>query len=102
MIKSQQNAWIHLFIASFVIFAGLFFCISVTEWCFLIFAIGFVLSAEAFNTAIEELTNLVSPKQNPKAGTVKDVAAGAVLITAITAAIIGIIIFLPKVIALFQ
>ncbi len=102
LAKSQHNAWIHLIIAFLVIFVGVFLEVSITEWCFLIFAIGFVLSAEAFNTAIEELTNLVSPEHNKKAGIVKDVAAGAVLITAIIAALIGIIIFLPKIIILFQ
>ncbi len=102
LAKSQHNAWIHLIIAFLVIFVGVFLEVSITEWCFLIFAIGFVISAEAFNTAIEELTNLVSPEHNKKAGIVKDVAAGAVLITAIIAALIGIIIFLPKIIILFQ
>ena len=102
LVKSQHNAWIHLIIAFLVIFAGVFLGVSAIEWCFLVFAIGFVLSAEAFNTAIEELTNLISPQQNNKAGRVKDVAAGAVLITAVIAAIIGIIIFLPKIIILLQ
>ncbi len=102
LAKSQHNAWIHLIIAFLVIFVGVFLEVSITEWSFLIFAIGFVISAEAFNTAIEELTNLVSPEHNKKAGIVKDVAAGAVLITAIIAALIGIIIFLPKIIILFQ
>jgi diacylglycerol kinase (ATP) len=101
MVKSQHNAWIHLTIMVFVIIAGVALDVSFTEWCFLIFAIGFVLAAEAFNTAIEELTNLVSPKYNQKAGKVKDVAAGAVLIAAIVAAIVGIIIFIPKIILLF-
>ncbi len=97
MLKSQHNSWIHFAITFIVIIAGWMMDVSSTEWCFLIFAIGFVLSAEAFNTAIEELTNLVSPEQNPKAGIIKDVAAGAVLIAAIVAAIIGLIIFLPKI-----
>lgn len=101
MVKSQHNAWIHLTLMVFVIFAGVALDVSFTEWCFLIFAIGFVLAAEAFNTAIEELTNLVSPKYNQQAGKVKDVAAGAVLITAIVAALVGFIIFIPKIIHLF-
>ena len=57
--------------------------------------IGGVLAAEAFNTAIERLVNLVSPQWHPIAGEVKDIAAGAVLITAIAAAIIGLMIFIP-------
>jgi diacylglycerol kinase len=101
MVKSQHNAWIHLLLTILVVIAAWIFEVSVTEWCFLIFAIGFVLTAEAFNTAIEELTNLVSPEFNKKAGLVKDVSAGAVFIAAIVAAIIGSIIFLPKIILLF-
>ena len=101
LVKSQHNAWIHLTVMVFVIIAGVALDVSFTEWCFLIFAIGFVLAAEAFNTAIEELTNLVSPEYNQKAGKVKDVAAGAVLIAAIVAAITGLIIFIPKIIILF-
>jgi len=101
MLKSQHNAWIHFAITFIVIIAGWVMEVSAVEWCFLIFSIGFVLTAEAFNTAIEELTNLVSPKHNPKAGIVKDVAAGGVLIAAITTSIVGFIIFLPKVILLF-
>jgi len=101
MLKSQHNAWIHFAITFIVIIAGWVLEVSAVEWCFLIFAIGFVLTAEAFNTAIEELTNLVSPKHNPKAGIVKDVASGGVLIAAITTSIVGFIIFLPKVILLF-
>ncbi|NOX45946.1 MAG: diacylglycerol kinase family protein [Chlorobi bacterium] len=101
LVKSQHNAWVHLTIAIFAIIAGIALDVSFTEWCFLVFAIGFVLVAEAFNTAIEELTNLVSPAYDKKAGTVKDVAAGAVLISAIVAAIVGLIIFIPKIVLLF-
>ncbi len=61
----------------------------------IIFAIGLVISAEMINTAIETLTDLISPEHHDKAGRAKDIAAGAVLIAAISAAIIGIIIFLP-------
>lgn len=60
---------------------------------------GVVLAAEGFNTAIERLVNLVSPERNPIAGDVKDIAAGSVLICAIVAAIVGIIIFMPYVLA---
>ncbi len=101
LVKSQHNAWVHLTIAIFAIIAGIALGVSFTEWCFLVFAIGFVLVAEAFNTAIEELTNLVSPKYDKKAGTVKDVAAGAVLLSAIVAAVVGLMIFIPKIILLF-
>ncbi len=99
--KSEPNAIIHLLAAITVIALGYFYSISTTEWCLVIFAIGMVLGAEAFNTAIEYLTDLVSPDYNELAGKAKDVAAAAVLIMAITAAIIGVIIFLPKILAGF-
>jgi len=100
MVKTQHNFWIHLAIAVLVIIAGFFFCISLTEWALVIFAIGLVLSAEAFNSAIEQLTDLISPDINPRAGRVKDLAAGAVLLTAVVAALIGLLIFVPKFIAI--
>lgn len=100
MIKTQHNFWIHLVIAVLVIIAGFLFCISLPEWALIIFAIGLVLSAEAFNSAIEQLTDLTSPDINPQAGRVKDLAAGAVLLTAMAAALIGLLIFVPKIIAI--
>ena len=84
-----------------MIAAGLFFSVSTIEWCLLILAIAMVLCAEGMNTAIEFLTDLASPNFHELAGKTKDVAAGAVLISAIGAAIIGFIIFLPKIWAYF-
>ncbi len=98
LFVSQMNARIHAFVGILIIIAGFFFQISTTEWLVCTLTMGVVLSAEAFNTALEYLTDLVSPDYHPLAGKVKDVAAGAVLIMAIAAAIIGIIIFAPKVI----
>ena len=66
------------------------------EWCAIVAAIGLVWTAEGLNTALEALTDLVSPGEHPLAGRAKDMAAGAVLCAAIAAAIIGAIIFLPK------
>ena len=63
--------------------------------------IGTVIAAELFNSAIERLVDLVSPEWQKVAGEVKDIAAGAVLVTAITAAIVGLIVFLPYILALF-
>ena len=65
------------------------------EWMIIILCIGVVIAAELFNTAIEKLVDLVSPQQHPVAGQVKDIAAGAVLVCAATAAIIGLIVFIP-------
>ncbi len=97
LIRSQPNMTIHLAVAVLVIAAGFFFSISTTEWCLVIIASMAVMSAEAFNTSLEYLTDLVSPDYHPLAGKVKDVAAGGVLITAIGAAFIGILVFLPKI-----
>lgn len=94
--KTEHNAWIHLLSAIAVIVFGFVYDVSNTEWCWLIVSIGFVFAAEMFNTAIEFLTDLVSPQFHPLAKKVKDVASGAVLIAAITAVVIGLIIFLPK------
>jgi diacylglycerol kinase len=88
-------------ILGLVLLAGIYFSITLLEWIFIIFAAGMVFAAEAFNTAIEIDMNLTSPEYHPHARDTKDVAAGAVLITAIIAAVIGIIIFLPRVIVTF-
>ncbi|RMG87813.1 MAG: diacylglycerol kinase family protein [Bacteroidetes bacterium] len=102
LFRNEVNAQIHLFCAVGVVLAGFFFSVSPTEWALLIFAITLVVSAEAFNTAIEYLTNLVSPEYHPLAGKVKDLAAGAVLLCAIGAIFIGAIVFIPKLALLFQ
>ena len=95
LLKREHNAWIHCIAIMVVTLAGLHFGITRTEWCIVCLCFGIVLAAEGFNTAIERLVDLVSPDFHPVAGDVKDVAAGAVLICAIAAAIIGMIIFIP-------
>ena len=95
LLKREHNAWIHCIAIIVVTLAGLHFGITRTEWCIVCLCFGMVLAAEGFNTAIERLVDLVSPDFHPVAGDVKDVAAGAVLICAIAAAIIGMIIFIP-------
>ena len=96
-IKHEAQALIHLIAIVAVIGAGYWFNISLTEWIAVVFAIGIVISAEMLNTAIEKLTDMVSPQINEQAKIVKDLAAGAVLIASLTAFIIGLIIFLPKI-----
>jgi diacylglycerol kinase (ATP) len=100
-VKSEPNVKIHLLAGLFALGMGFYFEINKTEWCLVVFAIGLVLTAEAFNTSIEYLTDLVSPDFHILAGKTKDVAAAAVLISAFAAAIIGFIIFLPKLIQAF-
>lgn len=94
--KTQHNTWIHALAAVTVIVFGFAFNVNKTEWCLLAVAIALVFISEMLNTAIEFLTDIVSPHYDPKAKKVKDVAAGAVLISAIAAVVIGLIIFLPK------
>ncbi|MEN9582884.1 MAG: hypothetical protein RL641_838 [Candidatus Parcubacteria bacterium] len=98
MFKGQYNIWIHTLVLGLVILAGVFYGITLLEWIFIIFAAGIVFMAEAFNTAIEIDMNLTSPEFHPHARDTKDVAAGAVLIAATVAFIVGIIIFLPRII----
>jgi diacylglycerol kinase len=98
-IGSEKHMRFHLFATILVVVSGWFFNISFTEWCMVTLSIGGVITAELFNTAFEQLVNLVSPQHNLTAGRVKDVAAGAVLIFSIAALIIGLIVFVPKILA---
>jgi len=86
---------VHTIATVSVILLGAWVKLSRWEWCVLLITISMVLACELFNTALEKLTDLVSPNFDPRAGAVKDVAAGAVLVASIAAAIIGSIIFLP-------
>ena len=94
-VRSEPHMRLHILSAIGVIVAGYIFQVTKLEWCLLAGSIGLVITAEIFNTSIETLTNLVSPKHHPLAGKTKDLAAAAVLIAAITAAIVGLIIFVP-------
>lgn len=101
-IKTTHNALIDVCILALVVAFGVYFQITNTDWMMLVFAAGLVLVAEAFNTAIEIDIDLTSPEFHPYARDTKDVAAGAVLISAVTAALIGIGIFGPYFIDLFS
>ena len=94
--KYEHNAWIHTIAAILVICLGFYFHLSHSEWCWIALSIGLVFMAEMFNTAIEYLTDLVSPEIHPLAKKTKDVASGAVLIAALVAVVIGLLIFIPK------
>jgi len=97
-LKYEPQALIHLIAANVVIIGGFYFKINTNEWIAVIFAIGIVVVSEMLNTAIEKLTDMVSPEIHPNAKVVKDIAAGAVLMASIVAAVIGVIVFLPKMI----
>ena len=94
--STQLNFKIHLIIAFVTVALGFYLNISTPEWCWIIACIALVLVVELLNTAIELLTDIVSPEFHVKAGYLKDVSAAAVLITAFLALIIGAIIFIPK------
>ena len=95
--STQPHARFHAMAGIHVIAAGFLFHLKRTEWGLILVSIGLVIVAEAANTAIEFLTDLVSPDFNEQAGKVKDIAAGAVLAASIIAAIIGLVVFLPKI-----
>jgi len=97
LIKNEASIQVQLCVAIVVTFAGFYFEITKTEWIIQLLAIGLVLSIEAVNTAIEEISNFVHPDYNKKIGTIKDVAAGAVFFAAIIAIIIAACIYIPKI-----
>lgn|SRR5574344_1243934 len=100
VFREEPNMKIHVSIALLVIICGFLFKVSFLEWIFLVFAIGLVIGAEVLNTSIENLVDLVTPNYEAKAKIAKDTAAAYVLVLSITAAIIGLIIFIPKIIEL--
>lgn len=100
-IKKEQNMKIHMVIMILVIIFGILFKISKIEWMICIALFGLVISMELINTAIENTVDLITKEKNERAKIAKDVAAGAVLVSAIAAAIIGLMIFVPKILAIF-
>ena len=98
LITKEHNAWIHCFAAVCVLIAGMVFGLSRMEWIAVTIVIGAVLAAEAVNSSIEALADLVSPEYNEA---IKRTAAGAVLLMAIAAAIVGFVIFIPKIATIF-
>lgn len=95
MLKSQHNAWLHAVATILVVFLGLLFGLSDPEWCWLVLAVMAVWTAEALNTALEFLADVASPEFHPLVGKAKDVAAGAVLISAVGSAVIGLLVLGP-------
>lgn len=99
----EQNFRIHLIFTSIVIVISLFLQITTYEWLAIVLAIGFVLTCELINTTIEATIDLITnEKFHPLAKIAKDVAAAAVVVAAITSVIIGLIIYIPYLVALFK
>jgi len=101
LIKEEHNSRIHLIAAILIVLAGFYFQISMMEWLAITFAIGFVIVLEIINSAIENISDFISPEKNDSIKKIKDLAAAGVLISALTALVIGFIVFIPKVSALF-
>ena len=93
---------VHSLLAILVILAGLFFSISKIEWLFVLLCIAGMFSLEMLNTAIEKAVDLVTVEYHPLAKIAKDLAAGAVLVYTVYSIIVGMIVFLPKVIDFFN
>lgn len=100
LLTRQRNARIHLGAAIAVVALAAFFRASRLEWVALLLCIALVITAEALNTALEELADAVHPDRHPGIGRAKDTAAAAVLLAAVFAAAIGALIFVPKLLAL--
>ena len=94
--QQEPNAWIHLAATSCVFIAAVYFDVSNSEMIALIIVSAFVWVAEIFNTVIERIMDFISVKKEPEIAFIKDLAAGAVLISAITAIFVGAIVFIPK------
>lgn len=98
--KTERNMKVHVFIMICVMIAGSLLKITCFEWIICVLLFGMVIGAELMNTAIEITVDIAMPEKNEKAKLAKDIAAAGVFVVAITAAIVGIIIFVPKIIAL--
>lgn len=96
LFKTEASIQVQLGVAVFVTVAGFYFDISKTEWLFQIAMIGLVISVEGINTAIEYIADFIHPEHHKTIGRIKDIAAGAVFIASISAIIVAIIIYYPK------
>ncbi|NAS30037.1 diacylglycerol kinase family protein [Flavobacteriaceae bacterium R38] len=97
LVTTEASIKVQLFLGIFITIAGFYYNISSTEWMIQILIIGLVMSVEGLNTAVEKMADFIHPDHNDKIGFIKDIAAGAVFISAIIAVIVGCIIYLPKI-----
>lgn len=102
LLRDEHNSRVHVAVMALVVVAGMAFGISVLEWTAVIVCFGMVLMAEAMNSGIEALADLVMPDRHPLVKKAKDVAAAGVLFTAVASVAVGLIVFLPYVIKLFK
>ncbi|MBP5983561.1 MAG: diacylglycerol kinase family protein [Fluviicola sp.] len=97
LFHEEHNSRIHFFASVLVVIAALLFKLNTYEWFAIIFSIGLVVTAEIINTAVENIADFLTTEQNNHIKKIKDLAAAAVLVSALTALTIGLIIFLPKI-----
>jgi diacylglycerol kinase len=102
LLRFEHNARIHLVILLIVIMAGILLRISMSDWTALMFVSGLVFISECFNTAIENLSDLITERQNENIRRAKDVAAAGVLLSAIISVTVGLIIFIPAILRLVR
>ena len=95
----EHNAWIHAVATICVVVAGFLFRISLLEWTVVVICIAMVISAEIINSSLERMADFVQPEMDNRIKEIKDLGAAAVLVCAIASVIVGIVIFLPKIIA---
>ncbi|MDE6649853.1 MAG: diacylglycerol kinase family protein [Muribaculaceae bacterium] len=101
LLRDEHNSRIHAFAMVAVVIMGFAFDITTSEWCVVALCCGGVLMAEAMNSAVEAIADLVSPEYHPLVKKAKDIGAAGVLFMAIAAAVSGIVIFLPRLFSLF-
>jgi diacylglycerol kinase len=100
LVLTQPNARVHLVLGAGAASLAFWLGVSALEWALLTLTVGLVLVAEAVNTAIEAAVDIASPSIHPLARQAKDIAAGGVLISAITAVIVGVALFAPRLLAM--
>lgn len=100
--KKEQNMIVHALATIFVIVLGILLQISFIEWLICFLLIGFVIGTELINTSIEAVVDLTCPEKNTLAKVAKDTAAAAVMVFALTSLVVGILIFLPKILELLK
>lgn len=100
LVRGQRNARIHGVATAGVVGAGWFFGVTRGEWCLLVLAMGLVWAAEGINTAVEALADAVAPGRDARIGLAKDLAAGGVLLAAVAAAVVGLLVFGPRLVSI--
>jgi diacylglycerol kinase len=99
-MREEHNFRFEIALAILAVAMGAYFKVSTTEWLFIVGVCGLVFTAELLNTALEELCDMLKPTHDPHVGKIKDLAAAAVLVASYTSLLVGMIIFVPKILSL--